>query len=324
VADDFKFSISAQDRYTPAFKDVGGKAEKSAERIVKAFGGAAKAANELRDASLHIGESLGITGLGLGSLLRAGGPIAALGAAAAGLAVIGNRAGMAGFTVDRMSRNLGMSTTDIQRFRGAAKLAGIEIATMDAAIENVGRTIQDAKFGRNPLAANLMQLYGIDNLSQRVQVNRAGALRDLARALSGINDPNAQRTLAEQFGVTDILPMLRQGEQALRKLGDEAERLGEVQSPEAIARSKQYADQLFATQTAFDGLMQTIGVRVLPTLTTAIRNLQSVVENPGAATASFLRGEYHMEAYRQMLGLSKPGHVYQTDESSWNGMSGAV
>lgn len=79
---------------------------------------------------------------------------------------------------------IGVSAGDLQAFRRAAKLASLSAEDMTSSLKSLGRTIEDATYGRNQDALVMMSKFGIAlHKTKDGAVDATRALKDVANAI---------------------------------------------------------------------------------------------------------------------------------------------
>lgn len=167
-----------------------------------------------------------IAGLGKGFMaVRAG----VLGVAAAvtggGLTLLTKWAVSSASAVNDMADRLQMTTGDAQRFSYAFKLSGVDAEKFEAAITKLNAKIADGEFKYKNATE------GLYSIAEAVK----NAKDDTERA-SIVND-----AFGNKIG-SKMLPALSGGADGLRKLGDEAERTGNVISDKTIRAADELGD----------------------------------------------------------------------------------
>lgn len=237
-----------------------------------------KGMSSLSHASMKVASSLGLAKepmealFGLGA---AGGIVAA----ASGVAGLTGRWANMGFEVARSAEAIGVSTDELQRFRGAAKLAGVSAETMDATLQGLAKTLEDAAFKRDPEAREVMSHLGI---SMKTLANgapdTASALHDIADAMSKVGSPQTRAVLANALHIpADVIPLLMKGGAAMDALAAHAEKLGLVLSSKQIEDAKNYAESIRELDAAATGLTNTLGRLTAPTLTRSMTKVTSML-----------------------------------------------
>ena len=199
-----------------------------------------------------------------------------LAAIAAGTAAFGltGRFSIAGDDVAKLADRLGFGVVELQRWRYAAKLSGIEAQTFDMATQRFGRRAAEAAAGTGE-AKGALRFLGIQLRDTTGKMRPTGELLyDVAEALQKIESPLVRNRIAfklfDSEGV-DVGRMLAQGREKLREYGDEAERLGVITEDQARA-AERYRDEMAATRRAVSFLGHTIGADLLPFMTGLIRD----------------------------------------------------
>lgn len=184
------------------------------------------------------------------------------GGALAGLTALVAKWGEFGFEVSRTSQSLGISASTLQQLRGAAQLAGLSTETLTSSFAAFGTTLQDATYGRNNEALYLMNRIGlVAHKSADGVIDTTSALMDLSRAIKNTPAPLAQQKLAAAFGVGELLPLLRQGPEAIRRLMDQARGLGAALDTTAADR---FGQSLARMKLGLEGAGYAIADKLLP------------------------------------------------------------
>lgn len=295
MANKFEVQIVALDRFTKTFRNLNNQASKAARPLVNVqrqvgalareihLDKAAKSLNKMSDAAVTMGRTLGLSLgplesiLGLGAAGGIVGGIAAAGAAAIGL---GARFGAAGFEVARTSTALGISARDLQRLRGAAKLAGVEMSVMDHTVASLGDTLQDARWGRGDVTAAIaLKRIGVGVPLKDGQVDPLAALNGIAQVMRQMPDAHARNTLADTLHIPrDSIPLLMKGADEMKRLGDETERQGNVVGPKALQWSVDFTNSLNRMQGSINGVANSWGERLVPSLTQGLDYLTKMTE----------------------------------------------
>jgi hypothetical protein len=253
MSNKFEVQVVALDRFTNIFRRLNERASHAVRPIANTKRQMAGLFRELHLPKLTAGigsltrgaqtlaASLGAAAAPLQSVLGLGAAGGLLAGVAAATAMSGAWAS-AGSEVKRTSKALDMSTTEVQGWRGAAKLAGVETDAMTGAMLALGQVLQDAAFGRNPQAVMLLKSIGADIRKSRAGVvDVAATANDLADALARIADPNVRRVIAGAFGIEAALPYFERGSREMARLRDEADKLGGVMGADAIERAERLA-----------------------------------------------------------------------------------
>lgn len=279
MANNFQIVISAVDRATATFKKVNAGMEKLTRPTREmtehfaAFGKEAKAFAKISGID-KIGRGLGRVANAAGDVARKmlsiAPPLAAIASfgTIAGIAELAISWGRVGNEIANTASVLGVSTDDLQRFRGAARLAGLSADDMTGGLKALGTTLEDATFGRNQQALVMMNKFGISlHRTKSGAVDATRALHDVANAIVAQGgNVEAQDLVAKTFGVEQLLPLLQKGGAGIDAFVAQAEKLGMVMSPEQIANAQEYNNRLVALDLTLDNLKNTVGNALIPVL----------------------------------------------------------
>ncbi|MDR5813315.1 lytic transglycosylase domain-containing protein [Caballeronia sp. LZ033] len=213
----------------------------------------------------------------------------------ASIAALATGWGRAGQEIARTSALVGVSAADLQAYRGAAKLAGLSSEDMSAGLQSLGDTFQGAMFGRAPEALAIMSAYGVSmHKLKDGSVDTTRALADVAtmiqRNFAGGGNIEGARKIAQAFGVESLLPMLMKGPEYIRKMVDEAQKIGFVMGPEQIKNAEEYAKNISMMDLAVDGLKNSVGNALIPVLQPLIVELSSWISQNRELIATDVSG----------------------------------
>lgn len=294
MANKFEVQIVALDRFTKTFRDLNNRASKTARPLVnvqRQIGALAREAHldkvakglgRVSDAAVTVGRTLGVSLGPLESILgmgAAGGIVGAVGAAGVAAVALGARFASAGFEVSRTSQLIGVGERDLQRYRGAARLAGVDQDALTQSLANLGTTLQDARFGRNITALQMLGKFGLPiHTDNAGVVDSVKTMRELADVLHDVTDPHVRQVIADAFGVRDALPLLVQGSKAIDDLASKSEALGTTKGHEALQWSIDFTNSLNRMQEAIRGTSDTLGAKLVPSLTRGMDYLTQMTE----------------------------------------------
>lgn len=200
-------------------------------------------------------------GLKKGAMVGVG-AITALGA---GLVNMATDMADASGDIDDMAQRTGTTAEEFQKLAYAAKLSGMETATLEKAMIKQQTAFADASSGNEAMIASYEQL-GI-NISE---VGSSSEAFDLVIGrLADMEDETERNALANDiFGKSyaELAPLLNQGSEGINKLKQEAVDLGGVMSNEAVEAGANFGDSLDAVKTATNGVFMEIGSQFLPIL----------------------------------------------------------
>ncbi|MCD0493877.1 hypothetical protein LQD23_16470 [Chromobacterium violaceum] len=244
----FRIRITAQDQAGPIVQKLEARLGKFAtrlalgkkvddlsksqleQRVTQRFDGLAKKIQA-------VGSSLSNTASSLSapvSAIAGGAIIAGITASATSWASYGN-------SVLRTAQMTGVGTDELQKLRGAAKLAGIEAEQLDGGISALGSTLNDAANGRNMAALAMLNRLGISiHRTKDGAVDTSAALKDLAQVMASPKmSAQTKSMIAGQFGVQGLMPMLMDGRKKLENDMAKTKAMGAVQTPEQLKEADQ-------------------------------------------------------------------------------------
>ena len=137
----------------------------------------------------------------------------------------------------KVSSKLGVTSEELQRFRYAARLAGVEQRTLDMGLQRFTRRVGEAAQGTGEAKQALKDM-GIELKSSNGRILSATSLlSQVADALKNTTDPAERLRLAfklfDSEGVA-MVNMLKDGSKAFKDTIKEADTLGMVLSNEAV------------------------------------------------------------------------------------------
>lgn len=207
--------------------------------------------------------------------------IGAISPAMAGLGGIGSIAlagaytkawGEAAGATLRFSAVSAVATNKVQDLRAAAKLAGLTAEDMDGAIQGLGTTLQDARWGRNQGALLLMNRLDIRLKKTKTgAIDTAAVLGDLAELLGPKGKlagapVQTKQLVADAFGVGALLPMLLKGRDAWEAYQRQAQKNRPAISKEDLERADMLRQKIVGLGLGFENLGNGIMTRIGPTV----------------------------------------------------------
>ena len=198
--------------------------------------------------------------------------------AVTGLVALAKGFADAGSAVDDMAQRTGMSAEAVSSLGYAAKLSGTDIGTLEKGVRKMQVGIADAAAGV-PGAVDKFAALGlrVEDLAKMSPDEQFIAIAD---KLSLIQDPALKSAAAmEYFGKAgaDLVPMLSEGGEGIRKLQQDAADLGQTMSGEYAAAASKLGDVFDRLFGVIGGLQNRIGAALAPLLTTVGEKIISVV-----------------------------------------------
>lgn len=189
------------------------------------------------------------------------------GAAAAGAALGGVVMAAVETTgaLDDTSKKVGMTAEEFQKYAYAAKLSGMESATLEKAMIKQQKAFSDAKTGSKSMSEAYEKL-GVD-ISK---IGTSGEAFDVViKKLSEMDDETQRNALASDiFGKSyaELAPLLGEGADGIEKLKQEAVDMGAVMSNDAVSAGAQFGDMLDSAKMSLETATAEIGVEFMPIL----------------------------------------------------------
>jgi hypothetical protein len=227
-----------------------------------------------------------------------------------------------GGAIDRMddlskaAQKVGLPTEELSALNYAAKLSDVSLETLTGSLGKLTKS-QAAALKSTSEQARIFKALGID------VTDATGKLRDSGDILSDFADrfaalegsPEAMAAGFALFGRSfqEMIPLIKDGGQALRDAADEARVLGVVVSEEAGRQAEQFNDNLDRLKSAAAGLTIQIANELLPKLVELTNNLVQLSKD-GSTAVDIGRdlsnifgvvGEVFSRGYNQIAGVGQ-------------------
>lgn len=168
-------------------------------------------------------------------------------------------------TIDDGAKKVGTSAEEYQKWAYAAKLGGMEMATLEKAMIKQQKAFADAKEGSKAMS-EAYQRIGIDitNIGSSSE-----AFNLVIARLADMEDETTRNALANDiFGKSyaELAPLLAEGSQGIEAWKNEAVELGAVLTNDAVEAGANFGDSIDRVKTAAGGLVNKIGVSLMPTI----------------------------------------------------------
>ncbi|ARK42652.1 phage tail tape measure protein [Burkholderia pseudomallei] len=279
------------------------KATANVRKIKASFANLTKPARDLKSSFSNFGKEVGLdrvaksmksvgtaaadTARSVASLITPLTAIAGIGSIA-GIALLANEWGKMGAEVERTSGVLGVSTDDLQAFRGAAKLAGLSAEDMTGSLKSLGRTIEDATFGRNQDALVMMHKFGISlHRTKDGAVDATRALKEVANAIvAQKGNVQAQSLIAGAFGVESLLPLLQKGGGGIDAFVKQAKELGLVFDKQTLSKGRKFNANMLHLEAAATRLKYSFGDALAPAVEKVLNVVGRLVDKYGDIVAT--------------------------------------
>jgi lambda family phage tail tape measure protein len=172
-----------------------------------------------------------------------------------------------GETVEKISKQTGLSTDDVQKFGFAAKTVGVETKDAAEALSDLTKAQNEAQHGNKDAAAAFAAV-GI-SLKSLKSASPEDLLGRVADAFAKSADGAGKAAVAnELFGTQgkNLIPLLDQGSARLRELGATATDVGAVLSGKTIAQLSALQEQLELSHAKMEAMTLAAKTALLPTI----------------------------------------------------------
>lgn len=168
--------------------------------------------------------------------------------------------------LNTLAKQSGLTTEEIQKMRYAQDLIDVSADTMIASVKKVNQTLKSNE--------KAFQKIGVATRKQNGELRDATDIwYDALEALSKVQNETERDTLAiEIFGksASELSGVIDDGGEALRNLGDEAERAGLIMSQDTLDSLNAVNDQIDTIKATTTATIATTGAKALETLAPVI------------------------------------------------------
>lgn len=205
----------------------------------------------------------------------------------AGIAAFATSWGRAAAEIANTSSVIGVTTTDLQRYRGAARVAGLSADAMTSSMQSLGDAFEDASAGRNNFVAGVLSDKGIGiHRLKDGTIDVVRGLHDVASAASKITNAQAQRKFLDIFGLGGIQAMIRRG--TIDQFVSKFDELNATMSPEQIAQGEKFNQSMIALDASVDKLKNSVGSALAPALGRAVDEFARLADDYGPKIAHWI------------------------------------
>lgn len=212
----------------------------------------------------------------MGGILKTGAAaIAGIGTAAVGVgtALTNQAASVAAYgdNIDKMSQKMGMSAEAYQEWDAVMQHSGTSMETMKASMKTLANAVETNNKAFKELGITENDLKTM-NQEQLFEATIAG--------LQQVDDTTQRTYLAGKLlgkGATELGALLNTSAEDTQAMRDRLHELGGVMSDEAVKNSAAFQDSLQDMQSAFAGVKNSVISEMLPSFTSVIDGLSSLV-----------------------------------------------
>ncbi|PXW23411.1 hypothetical protein [Paraburkholderia caballeronis] len=220
-------------------------------------------------------------------------PIAALTSIGtiAGVTALANSWGRSAVQLRNTASVIGINTTQLQEYQGAARLVGLSSDSMTSGLKSVGSAFEDASAGRDSFVAGVLADKGIGIHRLRDgSIDTVRALHDVSDAASKITNSQAREKFLDIFGLGSLAPLLAKGGAAIDAYVAKYRELNAVMTPEQIAQGEQYNESMIRLDASIDKLKNSVGASLAPALARVADQLVPIANDYGPKIARWIDG----------------------------------
>ena len=225
----------------------------------------------------------------MGGVLKTGAAaIAGIGTAAigAGTALTGAAAGVASYGdhIDKMSQKMGLTAQAYQEWDAVMQHSGTSMDTMKSSMKTLANAAETNNKAFKELGITENDLKNM-NQQQIFEATIAG--------LQNVEDDTQRTYLAGKLlgkGATELGALLNTSAEDTQAMRDRVHELGGVMSDEAVKNSAAFQDSLQDLQTSFAGVKNSVMSEMLPSFTSVMDGLASLVVGEEGAKEKITAG----------------------------------
>jgi hypothetical protein len=175
--------------------------------------------------------------------------------------------------IERMSGALGVSTDFFQGFAHSLQAVGIDSSAATGFLADISERMFDASEGSKALADDFKLIgLGRAQLKELAKQGPEAQLMAMADAMA-VAAPGAKRTFVAMSGLGDegrkLIPLLAQGSEGLKRMMDDAKRLGVVMDAKAIKEAKRFNQRMIEMKARLTAVRNQIAAKLIPVITKA-------------------------------------------------------
>ena len=169
----------------------------------------------------------------------------------------------------KMSKKVGVSVESLQQLEFAAQISGTNLGVLRTAMQRMSRTADDANQGLASAKENFDRL-GVSLKNDKGELKSLDVLlTESADAFRAMDNPTERTALAVKlFGRSgaEMLPMLMEGTEGIKKLREEFTSLGGEIDAKTAAEFEVLNDNVHRMQAVFKGIKTQAVIALLPVL----------------------------------------------------------
>ena len=184
----------------------------------------------------------------------------------------------------KAAQKVGVTTEALSKLKYAAELSDVGFDSLQTGLKKLSVNMESAATG-NKAMETAFKSFGVTVTDSKGNMKSADdVLYSLADKFAKMPDGVQKTAMAVQvFGKTgqDMIPLLNQGSEELKRLGIEASNFGRVVTSEAAKSAEEFNDNLKRMKEASAGAAETLGNKLIPTLASATAHFPELVKESG-------------------------------------------
>ncbi len=181
----------------------------------------------------------------------------------------------------KLSEKFGTTSEELSKLVYAGKFAGVELNTLSAALGAMIRRTNNFTRDGGGAAAKALEELGISaDFARKNFTDTDTTFKIIADRLRKLPDGFQKTAIAQDIfskSAADVVAMANMGSEELSRLGDEAERTGNVIGSDFAESAAQLNDQKDALQTTIEGLSNRLAQKLVPATLSAVRAFQKLL-----------------------------------------------
>ena len=249
-----------------------------------------------------------VKGIGAGSVAVAG---AVAGVSGALIKTAGDTAAY-GDQIDKASQKLGVSSTFYQEWQAVLQHSGTDMDKMSATFKKLATASQDASADQQAAFEKLG--LSMDDVSK---MSPEELFTHVISGLQGMEEVTERTSLATTLlgkGAMEMGALLNTSSEDTQAMIDKVHDLGGVMGEDAVKASARYQDSLQDMQTAFDGIKNGVGTKLLPVLADFMDNVADFITNTDLTPLTDMVGKAveGLGNFISNLDIEAIGNTFQT------------
>ena len=249
-----------------------------------------------------------VKGIGAGSVAVAG---AVAGVSGALIKTAGDTAAY-GDQIDKASQKLGVSSTFYQEWQAVLQHSGTDMDKMSATFKKLATASQDASADQQAAFEKLG--LSMDDVSK---MSPEELFTHVISGLQGMEEGTERTSLATTLlgkGAMEMGALLNTSSEDTQAMIDKVHDLGGVMGEDAVKASARYQDSLQDMQTAFDGIKNGVGAKLLPVLADFMDNVADFITNTDLTPLTDMVGKAveGLGNFISNLDIEAIGNTFQT------------